>query len=150
MKGLIRCDFSPQGKTGDVEMDVVKDVEACSEKGRLKAKGDCERWDTRRLTVNRNLILNMEPRLESMGKMDTILFQRYEYYLTRVPAMLSEAQLIWFHPEGLNREMVEEPHNSSVASFVLTVMMDSKHREFNNSIPQKQENIVLLDEKPGD
>ena len=27
LEGLARCDFSPQGKNGDVEMDLVKDVE---------------------------------------------------------------------------------------------------------------------------
>ena len=54
--------------------------------------------------VNSDLMLNMEPRLESM-EMDTILFhQRYEYYLTRVLAMLAEVQLIWFHPEWLKGE----------------------------------------------
>ena len=35
---------------------------------RLEGKVDCEKWDIRRLTVNRAL-LSMEPRLESVGEM---------------------------------------------------------------------------------
>ena len=140
LEGLARGDFSPQGKTGDVEMDGVKDVELSSVKtgsigensarfniadqDRLKAKGDYERWDTRGLIVlHSDLMLIMES-LE----MDTILFyQRYEY-LIRVTAMLAlEVQLVWLHPEWVKGElmlsmeprlgnMVREPYNSSTAS----------------------------------
>ena len=68
-------------------MEVVKDVKACSEKGRLKAKGDYERWDTRRLIVNSDLMLNMEPRLESMG-MDSMLFHQGPCHAGRGTAYL--------------------------------------------------------------
>ena len=92
-EGLARCDSSPQGKTGDVVKEIcdekqvycVYDVETGFEKTgsmkensarfhirdqgrRLEGKVDCEKWDIRRLTVNRAL-LSMEPRLESMGEM---------------------------------------------------------------------------------
>ena len=81
--------------------------------------------------------------------MDTILFyQRYEFYLTRVSAMLAEAHLIWFHFEGLNTEMIGEPYNSSVISVVLTTIMDFQCRGFTDSLLQWHD-IVLLDEKPG-
>ena len=96
MEGFARCDFSPQGKTGDVEMEVVKDVELSSEKtgsigensarfntedqDRLKAKGDYERWDTRGLIVYSNLMLIMES-LE----MDTNLFYLCLLYTSPSP-----------------------------------------------------------------
>ena len=90
-EGLARCDSSPQGKTGDVVKEIcdekqvccVYDVETSFEKtgsmkensarfhirdqGRLEGKGDCEKWDIRRLTVNRALMLSMDPRLEGGG-----------------------------------------------------------------------------------
>ena len=84
-----RCDFSPQGKTGDLAMDLVRqvccvyDVKASFKKmgsvkeskawlhirdqGRLEGKGDCERCDTRGLTVDRDLMLSMDPRMEFHG-----------------------------------------------------------------------------------
>ena len=71
------------------------------DQGRLEGKGDCGKWDIRRLTVNRTLILSMDPRLESMG------------------------------------EMVEEPNSSSIASIVLTAMVDFQHREYTDSTLQK-------------
>ena len=37
------------------------------DQGRLEGKGDCEKWDIRRLTVNRALMLSMDPRLEGDG-----------------------------------------------------------------------------------
>ena len=82
--------------------------------------------------MNSDLMLNMEPRLDSMGEMDIIIFhQRYEF--TRVPDILAGVQLIWFHPEGLKREMIKEPYNISVASVVLTAMVDLQHRENTDS-----------------
>ena len=63
--------------------------------------------------------------------------------------MLAEAQLIWFHPDGLNVEMFEEPYTGPVVRVVLTAMVDFQCREITDSFHQKQQNIILLDEKPG-
>jgi hypothetical protein len=109
----------------------------------LKAKEYYSRWDTRRL------MLNMEPWLVSV-EMDVIpLYQSYEFYLTRVNAMmLAEAQ-IWFSPDELNVEMCEEPYNSSVNRVVLTTLGDLQCREITETFYLKQENTNLLDKQSG-
>ena len=94
-EALNRCDFSPQGKNGNLAMDVVRqvcyvyNVKASFEKlgsvnesrvwlhigdqCRLEGKGDCERCDTWGLTVDRGLMLSMDPRMEFMGEMQVCL-----------------------------------------------------------------------------
>lgn len=96
--------------------------------------------------------------------MDAVPFyQSYEFYITRVNAMmLAEAQLIWFNPDGLNVEMLEEPHYStdglnveileephynSVVSVLLATFVDFQYMEFTDSL-QQLENINLLDKEP--
>ena len=54
MEGLARGNSIPQGKTGDVEMDVVKD------QNMLKAEGNDGVWDTTGLTVHSDLMLRVE------------------------------------------------------------------------------------------
>ena len=51
------------------------------DQGRLEGKCDCERCDTRGLTVDRGMMLSMDPRMESMGEMEVIPFhfERYKY-----------------------------------------------------------------------
>ena len=42
---------------------------------RLEGKVDCEKWDIRRLTVNRALMLSTDPRLESRKKISQLEYQ---------------------------------------------------------------------------
>ena len=49
LEGLARGNSIPQGKTGDVEMDVVKD------QNRLKAKGNDGMWDITGLSADKKI-----------------------------------------------------------------------------------------------
>ena len=136
LEGLARGNSTPQGKTGDVEMDVVKD------QNRLKAEGNDGVWDTTGLTVHSDLMLRVE-----FMEMDTNL--SYQGFA----AMLA---LIWVHPEWVKRELMLSlehstdyqevvVYNSSGDSVVLIDMVDFQHKEVIASLLQKQENIVMLD-----
>lgn len=156
MGGLARFDISLQGKLESLEMGVAKDGELCSEKTRsveensasssmvdqdyLKAK---EYYSL--VVYYRRLMLNMELWLVSV-EMDVILLnQSYEFYLTRVNAMmLAEAS-----PDELNVEMCEEPYNSSVVRVVLATLGDFQCREITGTFYLEQENTNLLNKKSG-